>query len=79
MELESIPALRIYIHGTQTAIAEASKGVRRELEEVTRQAGKRGPYVILSSSQRCEIAKYYIYADQYGAAETARHTTKSNL
>ena len=33
------------------AIAEANKGVR------ARQAGKRGPYVKLNSSQRCEIAE----------------------
>ena len=46
------------------AIAKANKGV---WEEVTRQAGKRGPYVKLSSSQRCEIA------GQHGAVETARH------
>ena len=36
------------------AIAKASKGV---WEEVTRQAGKRGLHVNLSSSQRCEIAE----------------------
>ena len=34
---------------------------------------KRGPYVKLSSSQRCEIAKY---ADQHGAAETSRHFSR---
>ena len=34
---------------------------------------KRGPYVKLSSPQRCEIAKY---ADQHGAAETARHFSR---
>ena len=34
---------------------------------------KRGPYVKLSSSQRCEIAKY---ADQHGAVETARHFSR---
>ena len=49
------------------AIAKANKGVR---EEVMRQAGKQGPYVKLSSSWCCEIAKY---AGQHGTAETARH------
>ena len=34
---------------------------------------QRGLYVKLSSSQRCEIAKY---ADQHGATETAQHFSR---
>ena len=57
--LASVPSRAIYCRSEQA-------GVRKE---VTRQAR----YVKLSSSQRCEIAKY---ADQHGAAETARHFSR---
>ena len=50
------------------AIAEVNKGVH---ENVTRQAGKQGPYMKLSVA--IEIANY---AGQHGAAKTARHFSR---
>ena len=66
-----IPGIRCWLQGSllasvpSRAFAEANKrGSRRKSRD------KRGPYVNLTSSQYCEIVKY---ADQHGAAETARH------
>ena len=59
------PKASLSASGPSQAIAEANKEVEKAM-----QATKRGPYLQLSPSLRCEIVKY---AGHHGAAAAARH------